>query len=365
MTIYTSKSSESSGSSTAVKAAPGRNQSPRPSRRGAFKNVLEDQQASRTTSPKKEINTPGMEQISRAGSLRSSRAVYTGFAVNPAYLNEKTSFDAAAATALLRLNALSPSRAGVLAALSAGGAGEERALAPASRMQAMRTAPSSHSASRSVRIPAELGSLAARFESGDAGAAAIGYDRQGGTSYGQYQISSRAGTMSEFLEFLQERAPDLARKLKASGPANTGGTDGGMPREWRRIAAEHADRFADLQRDFIEQTHYRPALEEIRERTGVDIGRQPRALQEVLWSTAVQHGPGGAVRLFCRAIENGGKSENLSTRQVIDDLYAARNNQFGSSTSDVQASVRRRFHEERRLALAMLAGNRSRGGMNV
>ena len=37
-----------------------------------------------------------------------------------------------------------------------------------------------------------VGHLSARFESGKEGAAAIGYDGHGGTSYGKYQISSRA-----------------------------------------------------------------------------------------------------------------------------------------------------------------------------
>jgi hypothetical protein len=200
----------------------------------------------------------------------------------------------------------------------------------------------------------ELGSLSARFESGDAGVDAIGYDRQGGTSYGQYQISSRAGTMSAFLDFLDERAPEWARGLRAAGPANTGGRDGAMPREWKRIAVESPDRFARLQREFIEQSHYLPALEEIRERTGVDLRDQPKALQEALWSTAVQHGASGAARLFSKAIEDGGIPSESSARRVIDDLYAARGEQFGSSSPEVRASVRKRFREEREVALRML-----------
>jgi hypothetical protein len=130
-----------------------------------------------------------------------------------------------------------------------------------------------------------------------------------------------------------------------------------MPREWKRIAAENPDRFAALQRDFIERTHYLPALEEIRERTGIDIKSQPRALQEVLWSTAVQHGARGAARLFCRAIEQGGAQggrSSLPTSRVIEEIYSERAGQFGSSSAEVRAAVRRRFQEERNLALGML-----------
>jgi len=42
------------------------------------------------------------------------------------------------------------------------------------------------------------GELSAKFESGKDGIAAIGYDRQGGTSYGKYQIASRVGMMKLF-----------------------------------------------------------------------------------------------------------------------------------------------------------------------
>lgn len=130
-----------------------------------------------------------------------------------------------------------------------------------------------------------------------------------------------------------------------------------MPREWKRIAAENPDRFAALQRDFIERTHYLPALEEIREKTGVDMGSQPRALQEVLWSTAVQHGARGAARLFRRAIEQEGAPGGrplLPASKVIDEIYSERAGQFGSSSVEVRAAVRKRFQEERKLALGML-----------
>ena len=163
--------------------------------------------------------------------------------------------------------------------------------------------------------------------------------------------------MRDFLAFLEERAPEWARHLKSAGPSNTGGREGAMPRQWKRIAAENPDRFASLQRDFIERTHYLPALEEIRERTGIDINSQPKALQEVLWSTTVQHGARGAAKIFCRAIEQGrasGGRSSLPTSQVIDEVYAERAGQFGSSSTEVRAAVRRRFQEERKLALGML-----------
>ncbi|MBP8644776.1 MAG: hypothetical protein KBH99_01480 [Syntrophobacteraceae bacterium] len=206
------------------------------------------------------------------------------------------------------------------------------------------------------RQPGRQGELSARFESGELGIKAIGYDEKGGTSYGTYQIASRVGTMRRFISYLEDHAPEWAKRLKAAGPADTGGRYGGMPAEWRKIAEEDPIRFARIQHDFIEESHYFPAMEEIYERTGVNIGKQPRALREVLWSTAVQHGPRGAADIFCRAIEQdrtrGGTGQ---LRDLVRSIYDSRSTQFADSGSEVEGAVLRRFREERAMALAMLA----------
>lgn len=213
------------------------------------------------------------------------------------------------------------------------------------------------------KIESTLGSLAAKFESGESGIAAIGYDRVGGTSYGKYQISSRAGTMSQFIGYLNEQAPDLAQRLISSGPANTGNRHGRMPSTWRDIATAEPARFEKLQEDFIKSSHYEPALSAILDETGVPLSNMPGALQEVVFSTAVQHGPAGAARIVGNAIRSVGverlDSENLHMadkieQDLIRQIYNLRSRQFGSSTSRVRASVQRRLRNEMFDALAML-----------
>ena len=209
-----------------------------------------------------------------------------------------------------------------------------------------------------------LGSLSARFESGDKGAAAIGYDRTGGTSYGKYQISSRAGTMKRFLDFLSERELGLAQRLNASGPANTGSTQGRMPAEWQKIAAENPERFERLQTEFIKKDHYQPAREKILEQTGVDIETAKPALREALFSTAVQHGASGAARIFGEAIDKflgktgavpaAGQAGKGFEQALVSEVYTRRQNQFGGSTEAVRASVRGRLRQEKDMVLAML-----------
>lgn len=200
-----------------------------------------------------------------------------------------------------------------------------------------------------------VGRLSARYESGREGIAAIGYDRTGGTSYGKYQIASRVGSMKQFLDFLDREAPELAERLRKAGPANTGSRRGAMPNEWRAIAKEIPERFEALQESFIHESHYRPAVEAIVQRTGLEAATLSPAMREVIWSTAVQHGPAGAARLFDRADDISGKPTDASyERKLITNVYKLRAGQFGSSTAQVRAAVQNRFREERLLALNML-----------
>ncbi|MEG1610563.1 MAG: hypothetical protein RR317_05210 [Bilophila sp.] len=201
-----------------------------------------------------------------------------------------------------------------------------------------------------------LGALAAQYESGSEGIAAIGYDRTGGTSYGKYQIASRPGSMAGFVSFLQEEAPELAQRLTAAGPANTGSRKGAMPEVWKNIATEQPERFEDLQERFILQSHYEPALNAVR-RIGYDTKSFSPAMKEVLYSTAVQHGPSGAASIFAQAAEGvglgSGASQQRQEKQIINEVYSLRANKFGSSSPQIQAAARQRMESEKRMALAL------------
>lgn len=202
-----------------------------------------------------------------------------------------------------------------------------------------------------------IGKLSAQFESGSDGIAAIGYDGTGGTSYGKYQIASKVGTMTDFLKFLDSEAPDLAKRLRNSGPANTGSRHGAMPDTWRAIASEDPERFEDLQESFAKESHYQPAVDNIVKNTGLEEDTLSEAMREVIWSTAIQHGPTGATRIFTRADSMSGSSESPAyERNMINNVYKIRAGQFGSSTEAVRAAVQNRFKKERVLALNMLDG---------
>ncbi len=258
-----------------------------------------------------------------------------------------------AASALIAMAALSsgPNRLGGMYLQGVRGAGQPGGLSNAAGVCA-----STREVITRLCQGQEIGALSSHFESGEQGPGVVGYDPNGGTSYGTYQISSRAGTMKHFMDYLSEQAPDLAGKLKSAGAANTGSASVKMPEVWKKITAADPVRFAKLQYDFIEKSHYVPALQEVSQRTGLDISKAPRALQEVLWSTAVQHGPNGAAKIFTKAIGRAqSKNGGVKLDQLIGSVYDLRASQFGSSGGEVQTAVRNRFREEGKLALAMLA----------
>ncbi|MDR2800457.1 MAG: hypothetical protein LBB52_04215, partial [Desulfovibrio sp.] len=212
------------------------------------------------------------------------------------------------------------------------------------------------------------GTLAAKFESGEEGVAAVGYDGTGGTSYGKFQIASRPGTMRSFLNYLKEKAPEMAKRLLTAGPADTGGKSGRMPAEWRKIADETPALFERLQSEFIRATHVEPATEAIAQATGINFRKLPQAFREVLFSTAVQHGPAGAARIIGQAArsvnkerlingkdKNGRADQKNEGRRLITQIYNIRAAQFSSSSSEVRAAVRSRLRQELREALDMLS----------
>ena len=193
---------------------------------------------------------------------------------------------------------------------------------------------------------AGLGGMAAAFESGKAGSSAIGWDSTGGTSYGKYQIASKTGTMQKFMEHLKSTNPEAFERLSKAGPADAG-KDGAFAQEWKKLAGE--GKLQQSEHDFIKKTHYDVGMGGIKNKGLQDMIGKSKALQEVMWSTSVQHGGGGAGGIFNKVYKEG-----MSEQDLIKSIYAERGTRFGSSTAGVRQSVLNRFQQEQQLALGLV-----------
>ena len=179
--------------------------------------------------------------------------------------------------------------------------------------------------------------MSRQFESGEQGVSAIGYDIVGGTSYGMYQFSSKQGTLDAFIQYLYNKAPDLAYLLQNAGNANTGSTKGKMPFVWKQIAKEYPERFADLQHTFAIEYYYRPVAEDWKNNVP-----QHKAIRELLFSTAIQHGVQGANAIIQQAL----KTQSSSPIDFIQAVYTLRKQQFSSSTHITRVAVQKRLNQE-------------------
>lgn len=217
----------------------------------------------------------------------------------------------------------------------------------------------------------DIGSLSVQYETGGRGPGTVSTGRgdRGGVSYGSYQLSTTAGRPQDFLA---NEGAAWAGEFAGQRPGTPA-----FSQTWRDIAAREPTAFQQAQHDYIERTHYDPQAARVETRTtvtaadgsvttpGVDLDQHSRALQNVAWSSAVQHGPeSNIVANAVRDVRAAGIQEWDAgfDRAVINAVYDERGRRdrngelahFSSSSAEVQRGVADRFVAERADALAAL-----------
>lgn len=209
-------------------------------------------------------------------------------------------------------------------------------------------------------LPA-LGSLSEREESGGRGPGVVstGKGDAGGVSYGVYQMTSLGpkgqvgGTVATFV------AQHYPREFAGMTPGSAEFTA-----QWKKLAAEHPDAFREAQHQFIRETHYDPLVKKLKA-LGLDVNGRSRALQNVIWSTAVQHGPGS--KIVASVLSGLARTgEQVTDEELIRGIYAERGRtdeqgvavHFRKNSEAVQRSVLARFQREQTEALSQLAEER-------
>lgn len=206
-------------------------------------------------------------------------------------------------------------------------------------------------------IAEELGALSAKYETGGRGPGTVstGAGDKGGVSYGSYQMASKMGVPARFVSQAGFPWLDDFRNLVAGTAEFTAC--------WKRIAAAQAEAFQQAQHSYIKKTHYDPLAAKILADDNLNVNSRSRALQDVVWSTAVQHG--GATPIVHRAC---GRVTCTPTdpkydEELIRAIYAERGKKkpdgnlayFSGNSESVQKGVSNRFKNELQDALAMLA----------
>jgi hypothetical protein len=204
----------------------------------------------------------------------------------------------------------------------------------------------------------KLGVLSERYESrGDAAAVSSGAGDAGGASYGLYQLTSKnrdgsaGGRVAEYVA--QSRYGAVFSGKTPGTPEFTAA--------WRAVAAREPAAFGDEQWAFIKATHYDPLASRLRTTLALDIDLRSNALRQVVWSTAVQHGPTSVI--IDKALA-GRAPDSLDDAALIAAIFAERGRRdqgtgevvwFKRNSRAVQDQQPRRFADEQARALDMLA----------
>lgn len=184
------------------------------------------------------------------------------------------------------------------------------------------------------------------FESGKGGAGTIstGKGDFGGKSYGTHQLSSRTGTLQRFLNESGYAGQFAGMSV---------GSDA-FDAQWKRLAADQA--FGAAQHDFVRRTHVDPMMRRLKF-SGIDLSGRGEAVQEAIFSTATQFGPGSSlVRRALAGRDVGGMSDADIVRAIQDYKIANNDTLFRSSDDATRAGTLNRAMAEKQALLGIATG---------
>lgn len=208
--------------------------------------------------------------------------------------------------------------------------------------------------------PPELGTLSARYESnGDPGTVSTGNGDIGGVSYGSYQMSTASGSAGQFVS-----GSPYAGEFASLQPGTAAFSD-----KWREIAARDPAGFQAAQHEYIKENYYDVQSSRLQQDLALDPNQHSNALQQVIWSTSVQHGAYSDIVEDALAGRDVGR---MSDTDLINSIYAERGRtdengtlvHFRDSSWDVQQGVANRFRNENTDALGMLQAEQLCGAPN-
>ena len=208
----------------------------------------------------------------------------------------------------------------------------------------------------------DLGKLSRKYEAQGPGTVSTGSGDAGGVSYGSYQFASKTGSAKEFVDGLKNTYPQYHKALAGKTPGSAEFTAA-----WKDLAKKDPEGFFNAQHDAIKRTHYDPAVANIKKTTGLDVTTRSKALQDVAWSTSVQH-RNNSDDIF-KAAMKGKDPAKMSDEDIIKAVYAERGRRNGSgelvhftrNSRSVQEGVAKRFQNEQKDALAMLKKEQAGG----
>ena len=210
----------------------------------------------------------------------------------------------------------------------------------------------------------ELGQTSEKFESGGKGPGTInaynggaGGDL-GGASYGTYQLASFLPPMmtngrarpssknSPVIQFLNNSK--FKDKFAGLEPATAA-----FDAKWQEIATTFKDEFKKEQHDYIQKKYYDVAVANL-QRKNLDMTKYGPAVQDLIWSGAVQFGPANT-KAFTEPLRD---KSVLTDKDIVTLVSEYKINNvdilFKSSSESIRAGVKSRYQSEKAALLKLI-----------
>ncbi|WP_368164374.1 hypothetical protein [Aeromonas sp. R6-2] len=216
----------------------------------------------------------------------------------------------------------------------------------------------------------DLGSLSSKYETGGRGSITVsgGGGDAGGISYGSYQMTSKVtikvkeGTRSIIGGTVKRFVSDGSFRWKSEFEGLTPGTVA-FTDKWKELVRAYPDDFKNEEHAFIRRTHYDKLVSHIISEANVDVRYHSHSLNDVVWSTAVQHGVSDVIVNAIQNINLTPSETKEYDQALISEIYAERGKTdgdgsliyFSKNSKSVQDGVRKRFVSERREAIKRLS----------
>ena len=191
-----------------------------------------------------------------------------------------------------------------------------------------------------------LGFVSGEFESGG-NPGTVAKDNFG-YAYGAWQMNSKKGILPKFVESLKgdPKFGKLA-ELEIDSPE--------FQKEWASLAKQYPNEFLKKQHECISKNLFMPVFNYAKS-AGINVTN--RAVQEALWSQAVQHGLSGNKKIIDAAASK--LSPQSKPEDIVRALYSARSNYInGLSTLDagLKEQLNSRYRKETSKALGVASNS--------
>lgn len=196
-----------------------------------------------------------------------------------------------------------------------------------------------------------LGNTSMKYETSGRGAGTVstGEGDYGGVSYGSYQMSSRMGVVQKFIA--QSKYKNDFAGLVVNSEA--------FKAKWKSLAKNDPE-FEKAQHDYIKKTHYDPLVRNLKQ-AGLNLSGRGAAVQDAIWSTAVQYGGGSKVIQLALAGKNVAAMSDSDLVSAIQDYKHDKTQLLFSKSPKRWAGLRKRALQEKADLLKLA---RSQSGLN-